>query len=195
MIDQARLFLETVRHLKPEQIYGRAFQRLSRPAPDLRPAPALRPATGDWSAPSLKRQSLIGPKRFQFLNQPGAVTTAADWNQESQEKLWLYNLHYFDDLNAVNAQGRHTWHRALVDRWITENPPAAGNGWEPYPVSLRVVNWIKWALGGTEMKPEWQDSLAVQVRWLTKRIEHHLLGNHLFCQCQGAGICRGLLFR
>lgn len=184
MIGQARLFLETVRHLKPEQIYGRALHRLSRPVPDLRPAPVLRKATGKWAEPALKRQSLTGPNRFSFLNHAGAVADETGWNSEAQEKLWLYNLHYFDDLNAVNAQGRQAWHRVLVERWIAENPPAGGNGWEPYPASLRIVNWIKWALSGAGMKPEWHDSLAVQTRWLAKRVEHHLLGNHLFANAK-----------
>lgn len=184
MIGQARLFLETVRHLRPEQIYGRAWHRLSRPTPDLRPAPARRALVGQWAQPALKRQSLIGPDRFQFLNHTGDIAQASDWNRDGEDKLWLYNLHYFDDLNAATANDRLTWHRALVERWIAENPPATGNGWEPYPVSLRIVNWIKWGLGGTPLSGAWQDSLAVQTRWLAKRLEHHLLGNHLFANAK-----------
>jgi hypothetical protein len=34
------------------------------------------------------------------------VRNAADWNDPAQEKLWLYNLHYFDDLNALGAADR-----------------------------------------------------------------------------------------
>ncbi len=194
MIDQARLFLETVRHLKPEQIYGRARHRWVRPVPDLRPAPTLRQAGSGWAKPALKRQSLTGPTSVRLLNVPGAVWTAEDWNREGADKLWLYTLHYFDDLNAADAKNRHPWHRALVDRWVKENPPGTGNGWEPYPVSLRLVNWIKWALGGAELEPGWQDSLAVQARWLSKRVEHHLMGNHLFANAK-ALIFAGSYFR
>ncbi|MEM8688948.1 MAG: alginate lyase family protein [Pseudomonadota bacterium] len=194
MIDQARLFLETVRHLKPEQIYGRARHQWVRPIPDLRPAPAPRKIEGKWVAPALKRQSLTGPTQVCFLNVTGRVQSAQDWNRESADKLWLYNLHYFDDLNAGDAANRHAWHRALVDRWVKENPPGTGNGWEPYPVSLRLVNWIKWALNGAELAPGWQDSLAVQARWLAKRVEHHLKGNHLFANAK-ALIFAGSFFR
>jgi len=80
---------------------------------------------------------------FVLLNEKGRVKTAADWNDPEKDKLWLYNLHYFDDLNAHGAETRTEWHKALVRRWISENPPTKGNGWEPYPVALRVVNWIK----------------------------------------------------
>ena len=46
-------------------------------------------------------------------------------------KLWRYNLHYFDDLDAENSSARRSWHEALTRRWIHENPPATGAGWEP----------------------------------------------------------------
>ena len=76
------------------------------------------------------------------------------------DKLWLYNLHYFDDLNATGPEDRTDWHRALIDRWVGENPPFEGIGWDPYPTSLRIVNWIKWACRGNEMEPAWLESLA-----------------------------------
>src|SRR5438270_568337 len=79
-------------------------------------------------------------------------------------KLWLYNLHYFDDLRAEGATDRLPWQRDLIARWIVENPPAAGNGWEPYPASLRIVNWIAWALAGNDLGAAALQSLAVQVR-------------------------------
>ncbi len=193
MIGQARLFLDTVRHLRPEQIYGRALHRLARPVPDLRPAPPLRHQSGPWAAPVQKHQSLIGPHQFRFLNHTATVATPDGWTDKAQDDLWLYNLHYFDDLNAVNAQSRHAWHRALLNRWIEENPPAAGPGWAPYPVSLRIVNWAKWACAGTGLTAAWRDSLAVQTRWLAKRLEHHLLGNHLFANAK-ALLFAGCLF-
>jgi uncharacterized heparinase superfamily protein len=127
---------------------------------------------------------MIAPVRFRFLNVEGDLKSAADWNDGAHEKLWLYNLHYFDDLNAEGADERRDWHRALLSRWVEENPPGFGNGWEPYPVSLRTVNWIKWALSGNPLDTSWLNSLAVQIRWLSRRIEWHLLGNHLFANAK-----------
>jgi uncharacterized heparinase superfamily protein len=109
------------------------------------------------------------------------------------DKLWLYNLHYFDDLNAAGAAERRNWHRVLINRWIAENPPGYGNGWEPYPLSLRIVNWIQWARAGNSLEPAWLHSLAVQTRYLARRLEHHLLGNHLFANAK-ALIYAGLFF-
>lgn len=126
---------------------------------------------------------------FSFLNMTGQVRTATDWDNPELPKLWRYNLHYFDDLNAEGAFGRFDSHRKLIRRWISENAPGVGSGWEPYPISLRVVNWIMWELGGracgyASLERCALDSLAVQVRWLVKRLEIHLLGNHLWANAK-----------
>ena len=115
-------------------------------------------------------------------------------NDTKLEKLWLYQLHYFDDLNAQSAEKRTDWHKLLIERWINENPPCRGNGWESYPISLRIVNWIKWTLAGNELSQDAVSSLAVQVRYLFERLEWHLLGNHLFANAK-ALVFAGLFFQ
>ena len=67
---------------------------------------------------------------------------------------------------------------------MEENPPAWEPGWEPYPTSLRIVNWIKWDLGGNGLSRETEHSLAIQARWLGKNLETYLLGNHLFANAK-----------
>lgn len=177
---RARLYFDTLRYLKFEQIWGRFIFRLRRPEPDLRNAPSIRSVSGSWSTPAARRVSMHGESSFHFLNRDGELAETDTWTDASNTKLWLYNLHYFDDLNAENAVQRSEWHKKLVERWIEENPPGSGAGWEPYPLSLRVVNWLKWALNGNSLGDVATHSLAVQVRYLRKRLEHHLLGNHLF---------------
>jgi len=136
---------------------------------------------------------MVGARKFKFLNQTGELVDANSWNDSSISKLWLYNLHYFDDLNAVHSDSRQAWHRELISTWIDENPIGKGNGWEPYPISLRVVNWIKWVLSGKELSRECKESLLLQVDYLSKRLEKHLLGNHLFTNAK-ALIFAGLFF-
>jgi len=137
---------------------------------------------------------MLGPARFRFLNEEREVAAPADWNAPGASRLWLYNLHYFDDLNAQDAAARRDWHAALIERWIAENPPGRGAGWEPFPTALRIVNWIKWALCGGDLSAAALDSLAVQARWLARRLETHLLGNHLFADAE-ALVFAGLFFR
>lgn len=127
---------------------------------------------------------MLSPTRFRFLNIEHDISESADWNSPQISKLWLYNLHYFDDLNAEGAAGRSELHRELIARWIAENPPGVGSGWESYPLSLRIVNWIKWAMTVSVLDDEILQSLAVQARFLTGRLERHLLGNHLFANAK-----------
>lgn len=136
---------------------------------------------------------MLAPNRFRFLNEEYELLSQSDWNHPSRAKLWLYNLHYFDDLNAERANERGAWHLALIERWIAENPPGRGNGWEPYPLSLRIVNWIKWALAGNCLSDGALHSLAVQSRCLARRIEYHLLGNHLLANAK-ALVFSGVFF-
>jgi uncharacterized heparinase superfamily protein len=127
---------------------------------------------------------MIGARTFRFLGTQRELADPGGWNHPGWPKLWLYNLHYFDDLVADEAASRRVWHEELIDRWIVDNPPAGGNGWEPYPTSLRWVNWTKWALMGNGLSERARESLAVQARWLSKRLEVHLLGNHLWANAK-----------
>jgi uncharacterized heparinase superfamily protein len=136
---------------------------------------------------------MTGSSSFCFLNDEHLLASAADWDNDHISRLWCYNLHYFDDLNAAGAVERVQWHHDLIVRWILENSPGLGAGWEPYPTSLRIVNWIKWAMNGNELPAMAVNSLAVQARWLRRRLEIHLLGNHLFTNAK-ALIFAGLFF-
>jgi uncharacterized heparinase superfamily protein len=135
---------------------------------------------------------MSGPRSWVLLNEAGHLDEVG-WSGLQREKLWRYNQHYFDDLNAQDAADRISWHEALLCDWVAQNLPGQGDGWEPYPLSLRVVNWVKWALGGVALPPTAKQSLAVQVRWLTGRLENHLLGNHLFSNAK-ALVMAGLFF-
>ena len=192
MIVQAIKYWHTLRYLKQEQIFGRLKYRLMRPKPDFAPAPALRIAKGLWVKPANRKPSLTGPGTFRFLNLNGELDHVG-WHGGAREKLWRYNQHYFDDLNARGAEHRREWHIPLIADWVAQNRPAAGSGWEPYPTSLRIVNWTKWVCSGGLLDDAALQSLVVQIRWLTCRLEHHLLGNHLFANAK-ALIFAGCLF-
>ena len=194
------LYFHTIRNLKPSQVFWRVWRRLPVfPVPDAGPPPALRRGDLPLAAFLPKSPSLTGPDAFRFLNRDGRVRNAADWNDPRADALWLYNLHYFDDLCADGAQARRGWHEALIARWIADNLVGQGAGWEAYPLSLRVVNWIKWSLARGAVDPratagaggEGQGlsapalhSLAVQTRYLAPRVEWQLLGNHVLANAK-----------
>lgn len=169
----------TLRYLKPVQLFGRFWFKYFRPRVDLQPSPAVRQNSDTWVQPICRPASMRAPDEFCFLNETHKLIPG-DWDNPERGKLWRYNLHYFDFLNAGDSQKYPDWHQDLLHQWVRENPAALGTGWEPYPTSLRIVNWIKWALNGNNLSPDCVTSLAVQVRWLSRRLEYHILGNHLF---------------
>ena len=191
-MDLIRLF-HTVKYLKPVQIYGRVWHRLYRPRVPSLSSPSIRLPGRTLILPIEKKKTLVAPTRFRFLNQEHGITNASDWNDLSIDKLWLYNLHYFDYLNEKNDEQENEICRSVIERWIRENPPFAGNGWEPYTLSLRIVNWIKWVLAGNKAAKERIDSFYLQAWYLRRKLEIHLLGNHLFANAK-ALIFSGLFF-
>ncbi|EEH69376.1 MULTISPECIES: heparinase II/III family protein [Acinetobacter] len=184
----------TVKHLKFIQIYYRLYYFFLKPATQKNIfATKLRKQNKLWQMIVPRPASMLASTKFVFLNHLGELNGSQDWNSDQQEKLWLYNLHYFDDLNAENALTRQAWHYDLINKWIDENPYANGNGWEPYPTSLRIVNWVKWALKGNVLTDTQRQSLSLQAEHLYKNIEWHILANHLFANAK-ALIFVGIFF-
>lgn len=161
------------------------------------PLPAVEPSGCRLTTPALQpriEQDVVSAVRFLGAAQR-LVDGLPDWRAVDKPKLWRYNLHYFDYLlwPAV-AQRRKA---ALIDSWITENPPGSPDAWEPYPVSLRIVNWVKFLLAGSvsrDVPAGWLESLALQAAWLERNLEREILANHYLKNAK-AMVFAGLFFR
>ena len=182
-LNRIPLYLKTLRYLKPSQLYHRVSFTWRKPFQLAVPKVTPRVQPFDWIEPIARKSSMPSPNTFSFLNLTKDFEETG-WDGIGMERLWLYNLHYFDDLNAEDAKDRTSSHRALIENWINQNKSLDGIGWEPYPTSLRIVNWIKWAFSGNSLDQEWLESVAIQTEWLSKRLEFHLLGNHLFANAK-----------
>ena len=187
-------FYHTVRPLRPIQIIARVLNRLPCFISGHVSEPKHRAPQITFAAGPPKANAMQGPLTFRFLNSCHTIEAATDWNNLQWGALWLYNLHYFDDLNGLDAGLRQDWHLALVRKWIAENDRGKGMGWDPYPTSLRIVNWIKWLLREKVTSQDILRSLVLQARWLRKKLEYHLLANHLFANAK-ALIFAGLFFQ
>lgn len=187
-------YFHTIRYLKPKQIYRRIWFHLIRPSIDESPSFYLRDKKNVFCLPVQKKPSLINKDTFHFLDISKSLSEVG-WNGNNNivSKLWRYNQHYFDDLNAIGSLKRKVWHDNLLNRWIDENKIGKGVGWEPYPTSLRIVNWIKWKFSQNKLSSTSTQSLIFQARWLSKRVEWHILGNHLFSNAK-ALVFAGLFF-
>jgi uncharacterized heparinase superfamily protein len=180
-------YWHTLRYLRWQQF----VYRLKYALPRLAPQPVGAQPVRAWglvppsSWPAWMPACLRSDGTLVFLNEPGLPNALDPWNDPARSKLWLYNLHYFDDVSALDAKERRAAHALWVRRWIAENRPGQGNGWEPYPTSLRIVNWIKWWSSSTDTIPaDWCASLADQAHALHQRLEWHILGNHLFANAK-----------
>jgi len=174
------IYFHTLKYLKFTQVYHRILKRFIHPKVNsVIGVQAL--SHGKWVTQELYDQKFLNETDVEFLNHKGAVHSISDWNNDKEEKLWLYNLHYFDDLNSLGSQNRKTLQKYWVDKWIDENPASGkGNGWESYTLSLRVVNWTKALLSGLGADEIILNSLAQQADFLSQDLEKHLLGNHYF---------------
>lgn len=166
------LLLRTVKHLRPTQVFYQVKNRLVKAKYVPLSAPAVK-GSGFKTEPIPRYKSLEG-NRFTFLNLEHEYV---GWNFTDNGMLWAYNQNYFDWLNqeGMAADEGCKW----IDRFI-EELPSNRVGLDPYPIALRCINWIKFFCKYPEtVTKDRLDSLYSQVRLLEKKLEYHLLANHL----------------
>ena len=194
----ATTYWRTIRHLRWSQLgflaLRRVLPRSNSPARIKAPV-RLRPIAGPWPflewQPETSRR-MIASREFTFLSRSVAGRDAVPWNDRRLEKLWLYHLNYFDFLNVdlTRPEDELALGEALslALEWCASNWQGSEVGWEPYPLSLRIVNWLKFLARHGRRLEEMENggrvgallaSLAVQVARLEHRLEKDLLGNHL----------------
>ena len=178
------LYFYTIIHLRPKQIYYRLFYKIRT---------WFRKIVGFQYALSIPvKSSLISLKPsissnqsyflqqncFQFLNQSQTFpNNQINWNDEKTfGKLWAYNLNYFEFLNQENftvSEG------LFLIRTYIQAGTTLKTGFEPYPMSLRGINWIKFLSKNKVQEPKIDGFLMAQYVRLSDNLEHHLMGNHL----------------
>jgi len=130
---------------------------------------------------------------FIFLNKKKYILELIDWDPKDMTRLWVYNLHYFDFINSKELSSRQMAVEFIIDSWISNNNSFKGPGWEPYPLSLRIVNWVKFFVNYKFEKDIYIESLYLQLRYLSKNIEYHIMGNHILANAK-ALIFGGIFF-
>ncbi len=197
------LYFKTIRKLKSSQIVWRILYSVRKLLFRKKILPVRLflgkiPSSFPKKLPVLSANFLLDQKfsesellsgKLRFLNEEISYRTFIDWKDENKSKLWRYNLHYFDYLPILanyfkNSGDKSSLNRIkqLLDSWIKNNQPVRGDGWEPYPLSLRIVNWIKTILilsGNIPNEEQIFKSLCFQCSFLNKSVEYHLGGNHI----------------
>lgn len=185
------LIFRTVKHLRPTQIWHQVKYRLVKPkyatysvngeglvicrtgfkSEQIPRYTSLLP----YSIPTNTFHQAGAPPCFTFLNLEHEF---AGWDFTENGMLWAYNQNYFDWLNqeGMTVEEGCKWIDLFNSQLINNSQLSL----DPYPIALRSINWIKFFCRFPETATkERLDSLYSQVRLLEKKLEYHLLANHL----------------
>jgi hypothetical protein len=173
------LFLNTIKFLKFQQIRYRFYYLFRKKIRSVwtYKYPSVR---GVSYYPLELQQSIKAPtsylekEHFSFLNLEKKFERGMDWNYNAYGKLWTYNLSYFDFLQQKEE---HDF-VPLIEDFINQKK-ILKDAIEPFPISLRGLNWIKYLTFKKIKNQKISDSLYTQYQELLDNIEYHLLGNHL----------------
>ncbi|WP_241143799.1 heparinase II/III domain-containing protein [Cognataquiflexum rubidum] len=171
--------IRTISHLKPIQVAYQLKYRLFKPKPlqeyALNDSAHYKPLSFlelDRVVDMLKLKE--NTYSFRFLNLTNCFIEEVDWNFEVYGKLWNYNLQYMDWLkqNSLSIQQSKDLAYSLYQK-LWEGSLLL----EPYPTSLRIMNGIRFLSANEDINLG--QYIKAEANFLTKRIEYHLLANHL----------------
>lgn len=187
------LLFHTIKYLRWPQLYFRVYRKLVKPRVTEQYQGRALQKSALWVHVPLYDEKISPQLVATFLGYTKKLDLPNDWNDESHSKLWVYNLHYFEDLLTENAKAKYDFHIALLEKWSAENTVGVGNGWEPYPISLRVPNILKAWQAGLPLEEVHLKSVYAQASFLSNDLEKHLLGNHYFVNLK-ALLFAGVIF-
>lgn len=175
LVDVTGRFWRTIRWLRVGQIYWYINRRFF---------PSINPkqiTAENHRSPIASCPYPVSPQpevpQFHFCGSARAADVPVDWHPTDLPRLWRYHLHYFDYLHWAVFPDNHK--QSMIEDWIAANPIGKADAWEPFTVSVRIVNWIKYFDHcGERIQDAWRDSLINQSRWLASNIEHHIQANH-----------------
>lgn len=216
---QLRLYFETLRRLRWEQVAYRVVRRVQARLPWNPPVgvtgptsarfQALARAADAW-APSdpdatVRTADRVSAGTFEFLNRSETLPEV-NWTRRYVNALWSYDLHAFGFAPQLawsyrltgEARFARTFERLALE-WIAQTEGRVGDGWHMYPVAVRIFNWIHALLVlGDAVEPAVRErierSLTEQSGYLASRLELHILGSH-FQKDLTALVAAGLYMR
>lgn len=193
MIKKLFLYYNTIKYLKPVQIYGRIFSLIKKKTfskrinlseiPDYTPLISKTKFLNHdpWNS---REQILKG--EFNFLNNTQNIFYPPNWLNPEKPLLWRFNLHYMNYLHLLNQEEKEK----IIDHWINHNPIGSNPGWHPYVISLRIVSLLKEKFTDLNII----NSIALQTEFLYKNMEYYHPANH-YLENARALILAGISFK
>lgn len=201
------LYWHTIKHLRWCQITARIRKMLKlpitlgvsancmQPFKSISQIPMIREL--DYDPMFLSRFSVEELLRdhITFLHESESFSWNTPWRFENRSALWNFNLHYFEFLfpllHAYESSGDRRYAekaKLCISSWIRNNPmQQGGDGWAPYTIAVRIVNWISaWQVLKTFVEEDqtftesFFNALYAQYAYLAEHLERDLLCNHYF---------------
>lgn len=196
----------------PELLYKPAHApSLSGQAYHLLPGCSLRPSflnspNDRWLRVSSDRAWRAINRGLRFLNETVNFPDRIDWTGSGSGRLWRYHLHGFDwglDLALASHMDlgvrAYEAFRDYVGDWTQNAKPYTGVGWDSYPLSVRLANWVLAAsifaerlLQDLEFADLFWRQVYTQASFLNGHVEYDIRGNHLIKNGRAlfyAGLC------
>jgi uncharacterized heparinase superfamily protein len=211
-------FLRTVRHIAPAQAWARAAARCKRfyyqsPLYGLREidlpegyGPKLIPPS-IWRGDAARGERLLAGEWLLAGEKLKLGFPPKNWLPRECSALQVFVLHYHEWLADLAAAGEAKAARKVLDNWMEENAFYQPVSWHPYPLSLRIVAWLRgWeprvksedravarsGRGEAAFEAVFWPCLIRQVGHLAHNLEWALGGNHLIKNLKAlamAGLC------
>lgn len=174
------LYVRTMRYLRADQLAHAAYRRVV-------PRSRVRRLRSDAIVGVRERTPLLptsrGNRAFGGAESVDALRTDprdrsyVDWSCPDRTRLWRYHVHYFDFLSDESRS--IAWKTDAITNWIDANPPGTPDAWDAYPISLRIVNLVKFFDAvPTAIAQRALRSCYDQARWLERNLERRVLANH-----------------
>ena len=173
------LFFNTIKYLKKKQLFYQIYYRifsLKKSRKNKRP----------FILNELKINLFpLKHKTFTYLNESYIFTflntterfkaNSFDFSFNRHGLLWTYNLNYFDFLLQKDFTKKEGI--SLLHCFYEHNRNAILN--DPYPISLRIINVIKFNLLHKIKDDFINENLFADLDILNKKMEYHIMANHL----------------
>ena len=195
--------LRTLRHIRSDQARAQIHHMVSG-----LPAPAQLTESAPQLAVEAVSTKFIGPAPHVNVCVDGEIAKITllglgldldlqaigiAWSTQKHGPLFAYHLHEQTYLRheALLPEQR----AAIINDWIAQHDH--GVGWDPHPISLRLLNWGKLLLGEgmipESVKEAMLGSMADQAETLSQGLEVRLQANHLLSNLLGV-VFAGMLF-
>lgn len=171
------LFFNTVKYLRPVQIFYLIFYKIKSFLPKKKYNTNNLSANYSLKWPVvIKKDNVLENNSFEILNLKYLFKDNPDWNFLEYGTLWNYNLNYLEFLNQKKFNKKRF--TKILKNYIS-NKKESIFGCDPYPISLRNINILKFILNNKIKDHLIDKSIYEDYMLLYNNFEFHLQGNHL----------------